>query len=80
MNLQPYQDLLAEHAATGQHYDQLIARLQERGATQMECVKVLVYGCELPLREADLLVLNAPAWKELLPQNIRLRDAFWDSE
>jgi len=80
MDLQPYQDLLAQHKPISGNYDQLIALLKERGATQMECVKVLVYGFQLVLREADSLVLNAPAWKDRFANNMHLREAFWDSK
>lgn len=44
--------------------DNSINELKRSGASQMECVSILIAELHIPLRTADEIVLNSSAWKD----------------
>jgi len=58
--------------------DNSISKLKREGATQMECVKVLVAELNISLKAADEIVLNSSAWKANKDNIITFREDFKD--
>jgi hypothetical protein len=53
-----------------------INELKKEGATQMECVKVLIAELHISLRNADEIILNSSAWKANKDDIITFREEF----
>lgn len=56
----------------------VIQKLKEAGASQMECTYTLVNELNMPLLEADKLVLSAQAWSGNRNAVDKLRKDFFD--
>lgn len=54
-----------------------ILLLKKAGRSQMESVKILIDELNIPLTEADHIILNARAWSKAKAANLNLREDFW---
>lgn len=59
--------------------EQVISLLRAQGANQMATVYALRTEFDLPLAEADSLVLHSPDWADQLEATSALRDDFFDA-
>ena len=57
----------------------VIQKLKDAGASQIECVRTLVFELKIPLREADEFVLYSKAWEDYLDYTIKVREEFFDA-
>jgi hypothetical protein len=65
---------LTVYSASDDNIEECIASLKDSGASQMDCVKILIWGLKVSLSEADKRVLQSKAWEE----NKKFTDFFRD--
>ncbi|MHA7877918.1 MAG: hypothetical protein ACX93T_03300 [Bacteroidota bacterium] len=56
----------------------LIQKLKDAGASQMGCTRTLVRELNMPLLNADQVVVNSKAWSANRESVYKLRKAFFD--
>lgn len=55
-----------------------LQKLKHLGASITDAVRVVKYELELPLKEADEVVLSSGVWNEYQDNSIKARETFWD--
>ncbi len=76
---QPFCESARNWKSQGHSAEQVISLLRAQGANQMATVYALKTEFELPLAEADSLVLHSPDWADRLEATSALRDDFFDA-
>ncbi|MEM6320455.1 MAG: hypothetical protein AAF960_22490 [Bacteroidota bacterium] len=72
-------ELLAKSKNDKANLSTALRKLREKGATQMESVKVVKRALEISLREADKIVRTSDVWKDKEEATDKLRNTFWDT-
>jgi hypothetical protein len=44
--------------------DECLSKLKSSGASQIDCVKILIWGLKISLKEADAIVLQSTTWEQ----------------
>ena len=76
---QPFCESARNWKSQGHSAEQVISLLRAQGATQIATVYALKTEFELPLAEADSLVLHSSDWADQLEATSALRDGFFDA-
>lgn len=56
--------------------EECLNNLKLSGASQMDCVKTLIWGLKIPLKEADRIVLESQTWVQNRDTVQSFRDDF----
>lgn len=62
-----------------ENMEKVLTKLRASGASQADCVQVICRNLNLSLNEADEIVLNAEAWKDMKNQTTFLREKIWEA-
>ena len=76
---QPFCESARNWKSQGHSAEQVISLLRAQGATQIATVYALKTEFELPLAEADSLVLHSSDWADRFEATLALRDDFFDA-
>ena len=76
---QPFCESARNWKSQGHSEQQVISLLRAQGATQIATVYALRTEFELPLAEADSLVLHSPDWADRFEATLALRDDLFDA-
>jgi|GEM_PF-6977269 len=58
--------------------EQVIQKLKDSGATQMECTKTLISELKISLTDADRIVVESIAWSDVKSNVQKLRDDMYN--
>lgn len=59
--------------------ESVLIKLREAGASQMDCVKILITKTNIKLSDADQIVLHSKCWSDKKEKTLRLRNDFFDA-
>lgn len=68
-----------EHYKSKNDLENVLLKLKEAGASQMDCVKLLITKTNLKLSEADQIVLYSKCWSDKKEKTFELRNSFFDA-
>ncbi|MCW3071097.1 MAG: hypothetical protein JWO44_987 [Bacteroidetes bacterium] len=57
--------------------EEIFEILKSNGASMADCVKILIFELDLPLKTADEIVINSKVWGHLKKDTKELRDVFY---
>ncbi|MFT4599863.1 MAG: hypothetical protein ACI857_000030 [Arenicella sp.] len=69
----------ATYKSGERNFEETLLALRESGAWQLDCVKLIKSELNIPLKEADAIVLNSKTWSDHLDSTVNLRDQFFDA-
>lgn len=77
-NRDNFLETFEKYYAKNNEIELALSKLKEEGASQMDCLKVLIKVTGLSLKEADKIILNSKSWSVNKNVNEKFKDDFAD--